>query len=575
MLLGFKTRSAYEEIIAGLRNQIHALQSGAAYQEMEAKLKSALHTINRLEKQIESTKRQCEKYISNMADKWIDAMETVRQETEKTLAQKDAELQKMAIAVQRAEEKCKAEHDEKVEALKLYKAEQAAHQDTKDKLAALQAKLSRDYTNSAKSSSASPNHPHIPNGRHPTGKKRGAQLKHDFHGRKRMEPTNTVKLTPPAEFLDTTKYKPTGHTRTKQLICLRIAVEATDYVADEYRNLETGSVVHAPFPEGLKDDVTYDSSVKAAAYLLNHHCHASIDKTISFLREVSHGAIHLSKGFVNGLGKEFSTMTKEERDQLFLSLSIAPVLHVDFTFSRCDGKTATAAVTCTENTVLYQSRESKGDKGVKDTPAEINPNTIVSDHEASLVKLGSRHQECNGHVIRYLIGSEQNETNLDWASKMEEVIQNAIHYRNSLAKDEPLDPEKVKAFEAQFMKIAEDGMKEYENEPPTDYYRDGFNLCKRLSEKPEDYLLFLHDKDVPPTNNLAERMARDYKRASAASMGYRSATAHSFFCDGLSMIKTHLLRGDNLFDYVCDCFRGNAMHYCTSDENDAHPQSLG
>lgn len=571
MRLGFKERSAYEETIAGLKKQIHALQSGTAYQEMENKLQAALRTITRLEKQLESMQRRCEKAISDMADKWLDAMEAVRHETEKMLAIKDAELQQMATAVQRAEEKCRAEHDQKVEALRLYKTEQAEHQETKDKLAALQAKLSLDYTNSSKPSSRSPNHPRIPNGRHPTGKKRGAQPKHDFHGRKRMKATDTVKLTPPAEYLDTTKYKPTGHTITKQLISLHIAVEATDYVADEYRNLETGSIVHAPFPEGLKDDVTYDSSVKAAAYLLNHHCHASIDKTISFLREVSNGAIHLSKGFVSGLGKEFSTKTKEERDQLFLSLSAAKVLHVDFTFSRCEGKTATAAVTCTEDTVLYQAREAKGGKGVKGTPAEINANTVVSDHEAALTKLGSRHQECNSHVIRGLIGSEQNETSREWASKMKEVIQNAIHYRNSLEEAEPLDSVTVKEIERQFMKIAEVGMKEYENEPPTDYYREGFNLCKRLLEKPDDYLLFLHDKAVPPTNNLAERMARDYKRASAASMGYRSALAHEYFCDGLSMIKTHLLRGDNLFDYICNCFCGNIEQYCTVDNNDMCP----
>ena len=64
----------------------------------------------------------------------------------------------------------------------------------------------------------------------------------------------------------------------------------------------------------------------------------------------------------------------------------------------------------------------------------------------------------------------------------------------------------------QLFEIVQLGMTEYEYDPPTMYFRDGFNLCKRMKGSPDDCILFLRDPTVPPTNNLAERCARKYRR---------------------------------------------------------------
>ena len=54
-----------------------------------------------------------------------------------------------------------------------------------------------------------------------------------------------------------------------------------------------------------------------------------------------------------------------------------------------------------------------------------------------------------------------------------------------------------------FKSIVAKAGKEYEYEPPSQYYRDGYNLYKQMEEKPEDYVLFLRDPSVPPTDNIA------------------------------------------------------------------------
>ena len=96
-----------------------------------------------------------------------------------------------------------------------------------------------------------------------------------------------------------------------------------------------------------------------------------------------------------------------------------------------------------------------------------------------------------------------------------------LHYRNGLGTDE-LDPKTVEDFEKRYDDIPLEAQKEYEDEPPGDYYREGYNLYLRLVKYKESELRFLHDKSVPSNNSLAERLARIYKRKQKQAMVFRS-----------------------------------------------------
>lgn len=78
-----------------------------------------------------------------------------------------------------------------------------------------------------------------------------------------------------------------------------------------------------------------------------------------------------------------------------------------------------------------------------------------------------------------------------------------IDYRKSLGEEDPLDPKITGQMMDRFKEILEIGKKEYEDVPANAYYRDGYNLWKRMYEKPDDYTLFLTDKSIPATNNAA------------------------------------------------------------------------
>lgn len=196
--------------------------------------------------------------------------------------------------------------------------------------------------------------------------------------------------------------------------------------------------------------MTYDGSVKAAAYLLNNDCYVSVGKTRAFLKEISGGKVDLSDGMICRLARQFSEKTKQEREDIFLRLLASPNLHADFTFGRMNGKQASVIICATPELVLYQGREKKGHEGVKGSPIELYNGTLISDHEATFSKYGTRHQECMAHVERYVRSSIENEPNLKWNRQLLEWIREAVHYWNTAQKEEGIDKEKAAELESRY-----------------------------------------------------------------------------------------------------------------------------
>ena len=435
-------------------------------------------------------------------------------------------------------------------------AAKVAHMEEKDKNDALTARINKNHTNSSKPSSADPNHATIHNSREKSGRKPGGQKGHEHHPRKRHAPTETIAIPAPEEYLDLTQYRPTGRTITKQLIKVHLATEIIEYQTPEFRNRQTGRRVHAPFPKGVIYDVNYDGTVKALAYMLNSECCVSIGKTRSLINDFSQGELSLSDGMICNLSKQFSEKTQDERNEIFLDLFSAPVMHADFTFGRVAGKQGAVIITATpEGKVLYQAREKKGDEGVKGSPLEFYDGILVSDHESAIIKHGNQRQECMAHIQRYMRGSIENEPDKTWNKDMLQWISKAIKYWNLIDRgEEEYDGQEAEKLIEEFNRILEKAKEEYGYVPPTEYYRDGYNTFLRMYEDRESYILFLRNPSVPPTNNLAERSGRRYKRKNAQVMSFRSAKGAEYFCDGLSIRESIKSREENLFNEVADRF---------------------
>ena len=299
----------------------------------------------------------------------------------------------------------------------------------------------------------------------------------------------------------------------------------------------------------------YGGSVKALAFLLNTQYNVSLDNTSALISELTDWKLEISRGMINGLTKEFSLRTEKEQLDIFTKLLSLSNMGADFTGAKVNGKYSQVLVCAGETAHMFYARDKKGHEGVKGTVLEHYQGILIHDHDRTFYSYGKLHQECLVHILRYLVGSMENEMNRRWNRQMWDLIREMIHHRNSLPDGEGVSSEIPEIYEMRYRKILEAAEAEYEYEPASKYYMDGYNLQKRLREYKDSHLLFLYDSSVPTNNNLCERLLRQLKRKLRQMMTFRSFESLEYYCTSLGLLG--MLRGEskNLYRSVSEIFK--------------------
>lgn len=537
--------------------KIRAFKSGEKYIRMQEEYLKELHSLERKIRKLEDELSRAHSETVSVRNQWFEIFEELQKECARKLSALQKELEQMEKRAIEAERQRDAALDKVTQQRQKIYALETALEEEKGKNLKLRAQINRDYENSSIPSSKAICRKKISNSREKSGRKPGAQPGHPGHGRKKQIPTTEpVLLPPPREVLEDPDFKKTSKTIVKQLVNIRMVLEVTEYHADVYYNSKTGERVHAEFPAGVADDVNYGGSVKGFLFLLNNDCCTSIDKSRKFLSDLTDGRLNISKGMVNKLSREFAKKTEQERKTMFADLLLSPVLHTDCTNAKENGKNASVFVCATpDGKAMYFARRKKGHEGVKGTPVEDYQGILVHDHEKTFYNYGADHQECLAHVLRYLKDSIDNETDRTWNKEMRSLIQEMIHYRNSLPEEAAPDTKKVNGFEERYRAILRKAKEEYEYIPASEYYKDGYNLYLRMEEYMSNHLLFLHDHRVPATNNESERLLRQYKRKQQQAVSFRGFESIEYLCQCMSMlIQIRQNEESNLYNRVSQIF---------------------
>jgi len=561
MNFNFEFLSNLQYKVKSLGARVAAFESGKKYMDMKAEMKTQLAEKERETKRLKSELADANARLVTMRENWWQVFEDMEKSQAEALEKKDRELKKMEERALNAERRVDEAKDKLLEKTReLYKIK-AELEDEVGKNSTLKAQLKTNHENSSKPSSSNPNHKKITNNREKSGKPCGAQIGHEHHPRKWFPtPTNKIEIPAPKEYDDSPDYVRTGKIVSKQLVDIRLEVIVNEYSTPEFRNVRTGERVHADFPGDLTMDVTYSGNVKSFAFLLNNYCNVSIAKVSELICELTGGALKVSTGMINGLSSEFSDKTEAEQKKAFAEILAAPVMNVDFTSARVDGRNVNVAVCATPGgKVLYFAKEHKGHMGIKGTPVEICDGTLVHDHDSTFYSYGRAHQECLDHVLRYLKDSIINEKARTWNVRMRELIQEMIHFRKHLDPEDKrnpdeIDPVKVAGFEARYGELLDLAKQEYDYDPPTKYYKKGCNLYARLDKYKAAHLLFLHDRRVPYSNSLSERLLRVYKRKQHQVMAFRSFDNLEKLCNALGTVATLREQGKSLFESLAAIF---------------------
>ena len=496
----FETITVLQYRLKAAQEELAAFQSGEKYIRMEKQHLTQVRALERRIAKLEAAVAKEHSHAITIRNQWFEIFEQLQKECDRMVAEavKKADMmEKRAIRAEKqrdfALEKVTSQRRE------LYKVKTELD-DEKQKVQKLTAQINRNYENSS--------------------------------------------------------IKKTSKTITKQKIDISVEVHVTEYHADVYYNSKTGERIHAPFPQGVIDDVNYGGNLRAFLFLLNNDCCTSIDKSRRFLSDLTDGKINISKGMINNLCRSFAQKTESQRKEIFCDMLLSPVMHTDCTNARVNGESSYVFVCAVpDGGVLYFARGKKGHEGIKGTVVEDYQGTLVHDHDVTFYKYGTGHQECLAHVLRYLKDSMDNEKDRTWNRQMHSLIQEMILYRNGLSESEEPDPQTVSEFEERYKTILSIAGDEYDYEPPGKYYRDGYNLYKRMKKYKKDHLLFLHNKNVPATNNEAERLLRKYKRKQAQAVSFRSPSSIDHLCKCMSMLVLMRRKEQtNLFREIAEIF---------------------
>ena len=537
-----------------LKRQLQAFKSGEKYLSMRAEYKKLLEAEYARNKKLEILLALANNATATVHENYLQVTEDIEREHIREIRAKDRRIKELFERSLRGEQRADRYQDELRDLKKEYYELGVKYEELQEINNKLMVQLKRNHENSSLPSSAKPARKKIHNSREATDKKPGGQPGHEGHGRKIYEPTNRIEIEPPEEYFDCSNYEPTGKIITRQVVSLSITLNVDELYTPEYRDLRTNKMVHAAFPDGVVNEVNYDGSIKAIAFMLNNYCNVSIEKVREFLTEITDGQLEISHGMISGLAKEFSQNTETEREKIFEEILRAPYACVDFTNARNSGKQVNVFVMGVPFYVAYFARLHKGHEGVAGTPAMGYTGTLVHDHDKTFYKYGTNHQECNAHPLRYLKGSIENEKNLTWNIQMRVLIQEMIHYRNLQDDDAQPDLEEVEKYKQRWREIMEVARVEYEFEPPGKYYREGYRLYKRLDEYMDYHFTFLEDYSVPATNNYAERQLRMIKRKQQAAVTFRSFEGLEYYCDAMTVIGTLRLQKKNLFSNITAIF---------------------
>lgn len=251
-----------------LSRQVEDFKSGETYVKMDAEYKKLLRFHNREMKRMEYELSKAHSETVTVRKYWSEVMDDLDKEHQariRELLAENSRLKKQNLELARQRDTAR---DKLRERTQKYYAVASELEEERGKNKKPAAQVNRDFENSSiPSSCQKAGRKKIPNSRKKTGRKPGGQPGHKGHGRKRHVPTQTYVIEAPAEYADSPDFYETGKIIRKQKVCIRLGVEVIEYTTKEYRNRKTGARVHAPFPEGYVNEVNYDGTVKALAFL--------------------------------------------------------------------------------------------------------------------------------------------------------------------------------------------------------------------------------------------------------------------------------------------------------------------
>lgn len=428
-------------------------------------------------------------------------------------------------------------------------------------VAELKARLGQNSRNSSRppSSDGYSKPPATRSLRRPSGRKPGGQQGHEGHHLQRVERPDHVVVHVPECCERCGKglrgAEVVGESARQVFDLPEICLVVCEHRAQR-RRCWCGSETTAEFPAGIGAPTQYGPRIRALVIYLVAYQHLPYDRAARLLADwlgapISTGTLHT---IVEHAGRGLDSVTKQILEQLLDS----PVVHVDETGARAEGRLRWVHLASTDALTLYRLHDRRGIDGIDHLGVlPAFEGVAVHDGWETYRKYESvTHALCNVHHLRQLQGAiERDPDTQTWASQMDALlreIKDTVDHARATGRS-ALAPQTLTAFTTRYEQIIRLGHEQ--NPPPKRSGRRGpigrsmtANLHRRLDADRDEVLRFAHDLTVPFDNNQAERDLRMIKLQQKISGSWRTTSGADGFLALRSYISTAIKQRQHILD---------------------------
>jgi transposase len=317
--------------------------------------------------------------------------------------------------------------------------------------------------------------------------------------------------------------------------------------------------VEAPIGDFAKAPVQYGPQTKAVVAYLNVHNLIPEDRVTQIMEGLF--GMPLSVATIENIVQSCATNTKQVVSEIEIALKAAAAKGADESSFRINNKTQWLHTLCNDKFVHYRPSEKRGD-----IPQNLS-GVVVHDHFAPYVaKMGNvQHSFCNAHHLRELkaVASIDKEP---WARSLSRLL--LLGYQVTQQSPQNITTQWLAKFTKLYHKIIDTGIANHDElgvlkKPNRGRVkrRPGHNLLLRLKNRSDDVLRFLHNPDVPFTNNLAEQSLRMIKVKQKISGCFRTFDGADAFSTVRSYTATAQKQKINVLDALALACCGKPINF--------------
>ena len=363
------------------------------------------------------------------------------------------------------------------------------------------------------------------------------------------------------------EYIAVGH-EARQVVELIVRRWVKEYRLEIVQD-ENGKRYTAKAPEGVNSTVQYGTSVKTQSAYMYAFQMIPYGRIENYFRDQA--GILISSGTIFNFNREAFELLDNFEATAKVHLRGAVVLNADETGINISGKRHWLHNASNDKWTLYHAHKKRGREAINDMG--ILPyfsGVLVHDHWSPYYTYQKcQHSLCNAHHLRELQWITDKFPTRTWALLMQDFLKalNVAADKAGGALDEKAQKEQI-AHYRQILAVADSespphSSPEAKKRGKVKHSKER-NLIERLRKFEGDVLRFMTNKEVPFTNNQAERDIRMVKVQQKISGCFRSEDGAKIFCRMRSYILTcqkHLISS---IDALVMLFHGRLPDFCAT-----------